>query len=132
MIPTNPLQIQCNASTTLQHATFTSRDYWTVKSRAFDYISGPVDFTDIDQLQEKGGIIVLPSKLFWVSIWFTCSNSRTFKANWSYLYSIFFNNQWGSWSVKSFTYFKIMTLGCYKIQLNFEGDILNQFVHLYE
>lgn len=69
MIPTNPLQIQCNASTTLQHATFTSRDYWTVKSRAFDYISGPVDFTDIDQLQEKGGIIVLPSKLFWVSIW---------------------------------------------------------------
>lgn len=67
MIPTNPLQIQCNASTTLQHATFTSRDYWTVKSRAFDYIIGPVDLTDIDQLQEKGGIIVLPSKLFWVS-----------------------------------------------------------------
>ncbi|XP_052686542.1 phosphatidylinositol-glycan-specific phospholipase D-like [Crassostrea angulata] len=64
-IPTNPLQIQCNASTTLQHATFTSRDYWTVKSWAFDYISGPVDFTDIDQLQENGGIIVLPSKLFW-------------------------------------------------------------------
>lgn len=72
------LQIHCNSCTTLQHVTFISRDYWTVKSYAFDHISSPVDFTDIVQLQE--GIKVLPSKSFWVlvSMGLTCSNSRTF------------------------------------------------------
>ncbi|XP_078318520.1 phosphatidylinositol-glycan-specific phospholipase D-like isoform X1 [Crassostrea virginica] len=68
VIPSNPLQIQCNSSTTLQQSSFTLRNSGIAKTEAWKQVSASVYSSDVLKMQEESGFILFPSDTYWREI----------------------------------------------------------------